>query len=184
MTECMSGYDRRAVIRVGDGRGFIVGAGDDRYVITAAHCLPPLDELPTPHLANDTANLTFRNIIGRVAAKRLTIWGELCVFSLCDDIAVFSAPDGQELYDEYERYKKFTRWHVRFASYRRNRRGHRPHFDRGRPRESYSDGLLATVVATQIGHRLIYAFAAPVASGLRRKIGTASPATRRMRRLS
>jgi hypothetical protein len=109
MTECMSGYDRRAVIRVGGGRGFIVGAGDDRYVITAAHCLPPLNELPTPHLANDTANLTFRNIIGQVAARRLTIWGELCVFSLCDDIAVFSAPDGQELYDEYERYEKFTR---------------------------------------------------------------------------
>jgi hypothetical protein len=30
----------RAVIRVGDGRGFIVDGKEGRLVITAAHCLP------------------------------------------------------------------------------------------------------------------------------------------------
>ena len=29
-----------AIVEVGDGRGFIVGATDDtRYIVTAAHCL-------------------------------------------------------------------------------------------------------------------------------------------------
>jgi hypothetical protein len=36
----------QAVVRVGDGRGFIVGLDDtgmlERFVITAAHCLPHL----------------------------------------------------------------------------------------------------------------------------------------------
>jgi hypothetical protein len=34
---------------VGDGRGFVVSAGEYRFVITAAHCLP---QHPSPHLAN------------------------------------------------------------------------------------------------------------------------------------
>ena len=47
---------KRAVVQVGDGRGFVVGAGEyDRYVITAAHCLP---RQPKPHLANGVPELT------------------------------------------------------------------------------------------------------------------------------
>ena len=39
-----------AVVEVGHGRGFIVGATDDtRYVVTAAHCLPRW-RYPRPHL--------------------------------------------------------------------------------------------------------------------------------------
>jgi hypothetical protein len=30
----------RAVIKVGDGRGFVVATDQGRFVITAAHCLP------------------------------------------------------------------------------------------------------------------------------------------------
>jgi hypothetical protein len=37
----------RTVVRVGEGRGFVVRGGyDQRLVITAAHCLP---SLPEPH---------------------------------------------------------------------------------------------------------------------------------------
>jgi hypothetical protein len=28
-----------SVIRVGNGRGFVIAAGEERYVVTAAHCL-------------------------------------------------------------------------------------------------------------------------------------------------
>jgi hypothetical protein len=39
---------KRAVVRVGDGRGFVVSAGDDdRYIITAAHCLPKHPKPPS-----------------------------------------------------------------------------------------------------------------------------------------
>jgi hypothetical protein len=60
-----------AVVQVGKGRGFIVSAGEDRYVITAAHCLP-LDKLPTPHLANGSPELTLPDIIGPLASKEQT----------------------------------------------------------------------------------------------------------------
>jgi hypothetical protein len=99
------GIATRAVIRVGDGRGFIVSAGESRYVITAAHCLP-LDRLPTPHLANSASELTFPKIMGR---KRLTIWGELCSFSLTDDFAVLCEPDVECGEDHYIRFETFTK---------------------------------------------------------------------------
>jgi hypothetical protein len=96
---------KRAVVRVGDGRGFVVSAGEYvRYVITAAHCLP---KHPKPHLANDANELTYA-IIGPVGRKKPTIWAGLCADNLVDDVAVFSEPDGQMLCDECESYEKFT----------------------------------------------------------------------------
>jgi hypothetical protein len=96
---------KRAVVRVGDGRGFIVRAGEfDRYVITAAHCVP---KHPKPHLANGVNELTYA-IIGSVGRKKPTIWAGLCVDNLVDDVAVFSEPDRQELWNECESYQKFT----------------------------------------------------------------------------
>ena len=97
------------MIRVGaSGRGFIVSAGEDeRYVITAAHCLPR-SRYPSPHLANSATDLTFRNFLGRLSQKRLTIWAELYAINLCDDFAVLRAPDHQDLSDQFEQYEKFT----------------------------------------------------------------------------
>jgi hypothetical protein len=99
---------KRAVVQVGGGRGFIVSAGEDRYVITAAHCLPS-DKIPTPHLANSDSELTFPKIIGRLVSKRLTIWAELCAYSLTDDIAALSETNGQELGMYSKRYLKFPK---------------------------------------------------------------------------
>jgi hypothetical protein len=40
----------KSVLRVGDGRGFVVEATRENHiVITAAHCLPRLLPLPPPH---------------------------------------------------------------------------------------------------------------------------------------
>jgi hypothetical protein len=100
---------KRGVIAVGaGGRGFIVSAGEyGRYVITAAHCLPR-SRFPSPHLANGIRELTFRNFLGPLTSKRRSIWAELCALNLCDDVAVFGAPDDQELSDQFEQYEKFT----------------------------------------------------------------------------
>jgi hypothetical protein len=96
---------KRAVVRVGDGRGFIVSAGDERYVITAAHCLP---QHPPPHLANGTSELTYPKIIGPLTTDERTIWAELCVDNLADDLAVLAEPDCQELSDQCAEYETFT----------------------------------------------------------------------------
>ncbi len=95
-----------AAVQVGYGRGFIVGTMDRRYVITAAHCLPR-SRYPSPHLGNSGSDLTFPRIIGPIGSKK-RIWGELCVLSLTDDIAVFAAPDEQALSDRYDEYEQFT----------------------------------------------------------------------------
>jgi len=98
-----------AVIRVGaGGRGFIVSAGEDeRYVITAAHCLPR-SQYPSPHLANSSRELAFPNFLGPLGQKKRTIWAALCAINLCDDFAVLEAPGGQALYEQCAEYEKFT----------------------------------------------------------------------------
>ena len=97
---------KNAVVQVGSGgRGFVVSAGADRFVVTAAHCVPR-EGIPTPHLWNGASELTFENLIGPLGAEP-SIWGELCVYGLTDDIAVFGEPAG-DLEDEFERYVEFT----------------------------------------------------------------------------
>jgi len=115
-----------AVIQVGAGRGFIVSAGESRYVITAAHCLP---RYPDPHLANGVNELTYSKIIGKLASKRATIWAELCAFSPTDDFAVLSEPDGQELYDQCEKYENFTEAAMMIGKPPSNRGGPAPSLD-------------------------------------------------------
>jgi hypothetical protein len=97
-----------AVVRVGSGRGFAVrGRDDKRHVITAAHCLPQ-SRYPSPRLAKIIKGLTFSRIMCSLGSKRRSIWGELCVLSLTDDIAAFREPDGQGLWEQRERYELFT----------------------------------------------------------------------------
>ncbi|WP_314961492.1 serine protease [Bradyrhizobium cosmicum] len=96
-----------AIVKVGGGRGFIVSSGTDHYVITAAHCLPR-SRYPRPHLANSGNDLIFPEIIGQIGSKKRNIWGELCVLSLTDDIAVLAAPDNQSLPERADEYERFT----------------------------------------------------------------------------
>jgi hypothetical protein len=107
------------------GRGFVVSAGYERYIITAAHCLPR-SRYPSPHLANSTVELTFPKIISPLGSKRREhmIWAELCVLSLADDVAVFAEPDGQVLCDEHDRYEAVTEQAMRVG---RSPVAHPPH---------------------------------------------------------
>jgi len=76
----------RAVVRCGDGCGFLIGAGTERYVVTTAHCLP---YLPKPFVDESRIYRNFVDLMGKgpeLAAE--------CVFvDPVSDIAVLAAPD-------------------------------------------------------------------------------------------
>jgi len=93
-----------SVVRVGDGRGFIVHTNRANYIITTAHVLPfP----PPPHLGRCLEEETYPHLIGpRDAEPSVTA---ACMFlDPIADLAVLGPPDGRELGVEYEAYEAFT----------------------------------------------------------------------------
>ena len=84
-----------AVIRVGDGRGFIAEAGRERIVITAAHCLPF-----QPPAASITGwdERTYKSLLGPLG-KPPRIWCEVLFVDAVADLAVLGTPETQELAD-------------------------------------------------------------------------------------
>ena len=90
-----------SVIKVGDGRGFVVeGVDGTRYVITAAHCLP---NLPVPHGLSYTEERTYPKLLGRLGEEP-SAWAECVFVDPVADIAVLSEPDNQELGEQAEAY--------------------------------------------------------------------------------
>lgn len=95
------GLDRTdAVIRVGEGRGFIIAADGRPYVITAAHCLPAL---PPAHAMSYQEERTFRDLLGPIGGKA-TVWAECVFVDPVADVAVLAQPDNQQLFNEAEAY--------------------------------------------------------------------------------
>jgi hypothetical protein len=80
----------KAVLRVGDGRG---------YVITAGHCLP---QLPPCHGASYTEERTYK-LLGRIGEEP-AVCAEIVFVDPIADLAVLGEPDGQELYQEWEAF--------------------------------------------------------------------------------
>lgn len=83
-----------AVLRVGDGRGFLVEWRHRRFVITAAHCLPYLPG--TSHPAAYLEEHTYANLLGPLGAVP-AVWAELLFLDFVSDVAVLGTPDTQEL---------------------------------------------------------------------------------------
>jgi hypothetical protein len=96
----------RAVVRVGDGRGFVVqGEHEEHYIITVAHCLP---HLPPARALAFTEDVTYARLVGPLDAETPTVWVE-CVFAdPVSDIAVLAAPDDQELWEQAEAYEELV----------------------------------------------------------------------------
>jgi len=96
----------RAILRVGDGRGFVVACRsygdhyDERVIITAAHCLP---FHPQAHPARYLDEETYRRVLGPLGGKR-TVWARCLFVDPMADIAVLGEPDSQELYAEADTY--------------------------------------------------------------------------------
>jgi hypothetical protein len=94
-----------AIIKVGEGRGFLVGQSQWVYrVVTAAHCLP---HLPPAHPASSTEQRTYAKLLGPLEGPR-TVSAECVFVDPISDIAVLSEPDNQSgLVEEAEAYDQF-----------------------------------------------------------------------------
>jgi hypothetical protein len=95
---------KRGVLKVGDGRGFVVGNDDFRYVITAAHCLP---WFPPCHAASYLEQRTYRDLLGPLGGL-CAVWAACGFVDPIADIAVLVSPDDQELADQADAYEALT----------------------------------------------------------------------------
>ena len=90
-----------AVVRVGDGRGFVIAGEHDRLIVTAAHRLPSLPPCMSFSCLDER---TYQSLLGPLGEKP-TVSAE-CLF--CDpigDIALLGSPDPQERYEEAGKYE-------------------------------------------------------------------------------
>ena len=98
-----------AVLRVGDGRGFVVECRnhlgyDERIVVTAAHCLVDVflangtQGLPSCHPARYTEDGTYKALLGPLGAEP-TVWATCLFVDPIAGIAVLGQPDNQVLID-------------------------------------------------------------------------------------
>jgi Trypsin-like peptidase domain len=97
--------DPRCVVRVGDGRGFIINhRAKGRLVITAAHCLP---KLPPAHAASFAYERAFE-LLGTLDGSKTSVWAECLFVNPVADVAVLGCPDNQELFDQAAVYDELT----------------------------------------------------------------------------
>jgi len=100
----------RSVVRVGDGRGFVIETKDEqRLVVTAAHCLTRGGEpyLPPAQAAWSSEECTYAQLLGPLNAE-LTVWAECFFVDPVADLAVLGTPDNRDLWDEAEAYGEFV----------------------------------------------------------------------------
>jgi hypothetical protein len=90
------GRHKASIVKVGDGRGFVVTHGGEKLIVTAAHCLP---HLPPAHVWFYLEERTYADLAGRLGGTG-KVWME-CIFAdPVSDIALLGSPDNQALYDE------------------------------------------------------------------------------------
>jgi hypothetical protein len=94
----------RGVVRVGDGRGFVIEHDEVRYVVTAAHCLP---ELPPAHFASRREDRTYAGLLAPLGEEP-TVWGECLFVDPVLDVAVLDSPDSQELDKQADAYDELV----------------------------------------------------------------------------
>ncbi|MGH8592345.1 MAG: trypsin-like peptidase domain-containing protein [Gammaproteobacteria bacterium] len=92
------------IVRVGidGGRGFVVqGQYEERYVITAAHCLGDVPD----HVLKVEDELVG---IGPLAEPDKHISASVYVWDVARDLAVLGCPDDQTFFDEADAYQAFV----------------------------------------------------------------------------
>jgi hypothetical protein len=86
--------EKRALVAVGKGRGFVIETNSARLVVTAAHCLRP--KLPPAASISYTKDRTYCRLLGTVG-KRRSVSAECLFVDPVADIAVLASPDRQDL---------------------------------------------------------------------------------------
>ena len=89
---------QRAVITVGEGRGFVVEGGRQRLVITAAHCL---SHFPPCAAFSQLEERTYQDLLGPLGEPP-KVWAECLFADPIGDIAVLGSPDSQALSEQSE----------------------------------------------------------------------------------
>ncbi len=101
----------QAVVRVGDGRGFVVERHRQRFILTAAHCLPVDADgrliLPPATEASYTEDRTYKELLGPLRGKP-TVWTECLFVDPIADIALLGIPDDQELFEQADAYRELV----------------------------------------------------------------------------
>jgi hypothetical protein len=93
-----------AIVRVGDGRGFIIeGQNKFPHVITAAQCLPHLPPPPPRDVQDDT----YPNLLGPFTDRQPKVWATCVFVDPIADIALLSPPK-HDLFEEWEAYLALT----------------------------------------------------------------------------
>jgi hypothetical protein len=107
-----------AVLRVGDGRGFVVKregyrGQEERVVITAAHCLAyallanGTQGLPPCHPWRYLGEETYKELLGPLSVEP-TVWATCLFVDQVADIALLGEPDNQALPDEWKAYNELV----------------------------------------------------------------------------
>jgi hypothetical protein len=94
----------RSIIKVGDGRGFVIDGEADRLIITAAHCLP---FFPPCISFSDLHERTYRELLAPIGEEPI-VWTECLFVDPISDIAILGPPDSQELSNEWEQYDELV----------------------------------------------------------------------------
>ena len=92
---------QRAVITVGEGRGFVVEGARQRLVITAAHCLP---HFPPCATISHLEERTYQDLLAPLGESP-KVWAECLFADPIGDIAVLGLPDSQALSEHSEAYE-------------------------------------------------------------------------------
>jgi hypothetical protein len=74
----------RSIIRVGDGRGFVIEGEADQLIVTAAHCLP---FFPPCMSFSDFHERTYQELLAPIGEEPI-VWTECLFVDPISDIAI------------------------------------------------------------------------------------------------
>jgi hypothetical protein len=102
----------KVVVAVGQGRGFVIQAAEDRLIVTAGHCLPLVQRY---YSAADANERTYPSLIGlldwseagpgKLSDEVPRVWAECLFVDPVADVAVLGPPLCADVYEEIRTYR-------------------------------------------------------------------------------